>query len=172
MSVDVLNITLSDVKLAAVDMHNQINGRSDNIPVDHVTVTKAPIEDALYMNTGSRGVGVIMDKILLQDILPSVVDLRPFKIPTVSVGKEFGPEDVDGFNNRYNAEMLAVEKDILKSATNFDIELLKNWVLFCRVLGFFELDVGDVSLFMAEGKMYVSVNPTNAIYSGYVEVLV
>lgn len=172
MTVDVLNITLDDVKRAAVDMHNQINNRSENIPVSHMTITKAPIEDALYLNTGSRGVGVIMDKILLQDILPSVVDLRPFLTPSVSVGKEFGPEDIDVFNKRYNAEMLAVEKDILQAATTFDVDLLKNWVLFCRVLGFFELDVGDVTLFMAEGKMYVSVNPTNAIYSGYVEVLV
>lgn len=172
MSVDVLNITLDDVKLAAIDMHNQINNRSENISLNHATITKAPLENTLFMNTGSRGVGVLMDKILLQDILPSVIDLRPFLTPIVSVAKEFGPEDVDGFNKRYNAEMLAVEKDILQSATNLDVELIKNWVLLCRVLGFFELDIGDVTLFMAEGKMYVSVNPTHAIYSGYVEVLV
>lgn len=172
MSVDVLNITLDDVKLAAVDMFNQVNNRVENISLERVTIAKAPIENTLYMNTGERGIGVLMDKILLQDILPTPFDLTPFKTPNAGVAKELGSEDVTNFNKRYNAEIITAEKDILQSPTNLDVELLKNWVLFCRALGFFELDIGDVSLFMAEGKMYVSVNPTHAIYTGYVEVLV
>lgn len=172
MSVDVLNITLDDVKVAAVDMYNQINNRSENISTQNATIVKAPMEDTLYMNTGERGVGLLMDKILIQDILPTNFDLRPFKEHYLNHAREFGPEDVEAFNKRYNAEMITAEKDILKAPTNVDKELLKDFVLFCRALGFFELDIGDVSLFMAEGKMYISVHPTNAIYAGYVEVLV
>ena len=172
MAVDVLNITLDDVKMAAVDMYNQVNGVQENISLEHTTVSKAPQEETLYMNTGARGVGVLMDKILLQDILPTRFDLRPFKDQVSMQGKELDSDDVDTINNKYNAEIVTAERDILKSPTNLSKETLINWVLFCRVLGFFELDIGDVTLTEVEGMMYVSVNPTHAIYYGFVEVLV
>lgn len=172
MSVDVLNITLDDIKVAAVDMYNQLNGLKENISVSNSVIVKAPQENTLYMNTGTRGVGVLMDKVLLQSILPAVFDLRPFKETYVSVGTVLTPETVGVVNDRYNAEMVTGERDILKSPTPYDKETLINWVLFCRALGFFELDVGDVTLSTVEGKMYVSVNPTHAIFHGYVEVLV
>ena len=91
---------------------------------------------------------------------------------SVQVAKELGPKDVKRFNNRYGASMVADEIDVLQSANNYPIELVRDWVLLCRVLGFYELDIGDVTLAKVDDIMYVSVNATHGIYSGYIEVRV
>lgn len=172
MAVDVLNISGAIVKQTAIALFNEVNNMNENFPLDNIFVGKGSAEESILLQVGQSSSGLTLNKILIQDILPPIVDLTPFKVKSVQVAKELGPKDVKRFNNRYGAFMVADEIDVLQSANNYPIELVRDWVLLCRVLGFYELDIGDVTLAKVDDIMYVSVNATHGIYSGYIEVRV
>lgn len=171
MTVDVVNINDRDVKRHVISLFEKANnitvtGDTDNLGLLQVTDAESMLQDMSTRN------GVLFKKIPLGSILPKTLDLRPFKTKTEGKAPELQPKDVSAFNTKYGSELVAEEKDILSGQTPFTVEQVKDFVLFCRVFGFFELDISDVTLIHYDGVMNITPNHTHKLYTGSIEVLV
>lgn len=171
MSIDVINVTAAHIKQLIVDLFNKINKVNSAPDLEHLSVEKLSDNKVMLQNPMSH-TGVVFNKIHLNNLFPDIVTLRNFKEGLSNQAPILEAEHVDKFNTKHNRILTSVEMDILRTPTTAPLDVVKDFILFCRVFGFYELDIGDVTLMSQEGKLIISVNPTNKLFTGYIEVLV
>lgn len=171
MSVDVINIGSERIKRYALDLYNKANQSNIEMDVDRLTFESVGDDKVMLQDTVTKR-GVLISKISLQGLFPNVIDLRPFKHNRHTALGIMHPTNTTHFNEKHEATLVDPEVNILKSSTGFPIEDIKEFILFCRVFGFYELDIGDVTLIRSNDTLYISVNDTHALYTGVLEVKV
>lgn len=171
MSIDIINVNGRHTKQLAVDAFNRVNGINANPDFRQLEFESSSVEGTVILHNPSTQKGVVANKISLGDLFPKTVDLRPFKTRTGNL-PEATKDAVQLINAKHNTELAHVGKDVFKGRTNITEEEAKNFLLFCRVFGFYELDVSDFTIFSYDGKMAMSVNPSHKLYTGFIEVLV
>lgn len=171
MSVDVINIGSERIKRYALDLYNKANQSNIEMDVDRLTFESVGDDKVMLQDTVTKR-GVLISKISLQSLFPNVIDLRPFKHNRLTALGIMHPTNAAHFNEKHEATLVDPEINILKSSTGFPIEDIKEFILFCRVFGFYELDIGDVTLIRSNDTLYISVNDTHALYTGVLEVKV
>lgn len=172
MSIDIVNVNGSRLKKMALNLFNRLNGTDADVPLTDLIFERTTIDGKVLLQNPSTKTGVIMDKIRLEDIFPKTLDLRPFMAKFVKNSPALDATDVTKLNERHSTIIAVEEANILNSITPFDTELVKKFVLFCRVFGFYELSIGDVTLNETNGKMGISVVSTHPVFTGHLEVLV
>lgn len=172
MTVDVINVDASHLKEVAISLFNSENNMKSTIPLSSLEFRKTADANKVLLQDPVSKAGIVMSKINIATIFPTVLDLRPFKNVIYNTAKKIDGTQVDKFNNKYNTDLIVEESDILDTRTAYDPELVKHYVLFCRVYGFHQLKLSECSLSIVEDKLYISVNSTHELFTGYLEVLV
>lgn len=172
MSVDIINVSLNHIKQIPIDVFNNVNKTQVSPPLTDLDFQSTGEDGTVLLNNPTCKGGVVINKIALDQLFSKEVDLRPFIKGSNRKTSELFANQVDDFNTKHSTEVVMVEANILNAPTVFDVELVKNFVLFCRVFGFYELGIGDVNLNQNDGKMIISVPSTHKLFTGYIEVLV
>lgn len=171
MNVDVISVTADKIKRAVIKLFNLVNGTHSNPELPQLSFERLG-DDKVILQNPDTGSGVVINKIPISSIFPQIVSVREFKAGITSNAPIISNEHVDRFNLRHERVIVGAEVDVFKYQTPVSTETAKDFLLFCRVFGFYELDIGDVSLISEEGKLIISVNSTNKLFTGYLEVLV
>ncbi|QYN79981.1 hypothetical protein PQD71_gp088 [Kosakonia phage Kc263] len=172
MSIDIVNVSETRLKKLAISLFNQVNKTDVDVPLTDLSFERTTIDGKVLLQNPSTKTGVIMNKIRIEDLFPKTLDLRPFMTTFVKNAPVLASTDVDALNQRHATVIALQEANLLNSATMFDEALVKKFILFCRVFGFYELGIGDVTLNEYDGKMGIAVVSTHALFTGYLEVLV
>lgn len=172
MSLDIINVSDAQLKRLGLSIFNRVNQRDVDVPLSDLVFEKTTDNDKVLLQNPMTKSGILMKKIALQDIFPAGINLRPFKIRFVKNAQEMTADDVAMINERHATDIVTIEADILDNPTSYDIELVKDFVLFCRVFGFYELGISDVTLNKYDGKLTIMVVPTHTLFTGYIEVLI
>lgn len=178
MTVDIISISSLDCKESAVTLANDVNDKELSInPAALQPIPAGGQYKSLLMDPVTR-LGLLIKKVKLQDIFPSPIDIKPFskstgsQLPPFNKGEESIAGDVASFNAKHGSELLHVEKDILNNPSSYPKEWVRDFVQFCRVTGFFDLGIADVTLSKSDNVLMISVVETNTLYAGQIEVLV
>lgn len=171
MSVDVINISSRRIKRILLSVYNRANETQLSADLDKFVLEPVGDDKVLLQDPITKR-GVLFGKINIKTLFPNNIDISPFKNNLSYSREPMRVSDVDRFNEKHNEDIVSEEMDILKSPTGFPIDDVKEFVLFCRVFGFYELDVGDVTLIRSGDILYISVNETHPVYYGVLEVKV
>lgn len=178
MNADLINVSEDVVKSCVLSVTAELNGVELSVPVNTVHFRHSSDEHLLLKDNNSVG-GVALEKINLRSLLPKVMDVTPFQV--VDKGSFQLDHDqpleelqlaVNEFNDLRDIPLLGINEDVLKKVTDVPVELARNFVLFCKVHGFWLLDIGDVVLAQNENTLFITVVGTHPIYKGTVEVTV
>lgn len=172
MNIDIVNVNKLQLKRIVVSLFNELNQTNVDVPLSNLVFEKTPAEGKVLLQNPSSKMGVLLNKINLQDLFPKMINLRPFSEPLDANATLLKQIDVAALNAKHATELVTEEADILNAPTSFDTELVKKFVLFCRVFGFYELGIGDVTLNMQDDVLTIMVVPAHTVFTGYVEVLV
>lgn len=172
MSIDIVNVSKLQLKRIVLSLFNELNQTNVDVPLSNLVFEKTPAEGKVLLQNPTSKMGVLLNKINIQDLFPKMINLRPFTQAEEGNAILLEQADVPTLNAKHATELVTDEADILNAATSFDNALVKKFVLFCRVFGFYELGIGDVTLNMQDDVLTIMVVPTNTVFTGYVEVLV
>lgn len=170
MTADLINITSTEIKQHAIELYSSANGCRVTANPDSLEVERLTDDLAMLQNPSTK-TGVIFKKINIADIFPVNIDLTPYR-GLYCHNRVIEGDDVDSFNKSHEAVLVSREVDVLKARTSYSKRDLANFVLFCRVLGFYELDIGSVTLIDYHGKLRIQVNQGNKLFTGFIEVTV
>lgn len=178
MTVDIISISSLDCKVSAVTLANEVNDKTLSLdPASLRPVTTANPMQSLLMDPVVR-LGILINKVRLENLFPSPIDIRSFEkstgsqLPPFNKGQAEVVGDVASFNAKHGAELLNPEHDILNNPTSYPKEVVKDFVQFCRVTGFFDLSIADVILSKYDGVLHITVVDTHTLYTGKLEVFV
>lgn len=171
MAIDIINVNGRHTKQLAIDAFNKVNGTQANPDFKYLEFEKTSVDGAVILHNPGTQRGVVTSKIQLADIFPKTINLRPFKEHSGNL-PEYTADAVPLINNRHNTDLVHTAKDVFKGQTSASKENARLFLLFCRVFGFYELDISEVDLFNGDDTLYIAVNPNNKVYTGLIEVLV
>lgn len=171
MSVDVINVSGMRIKRLILDVYNKTNNSNMNADLEKYVLEPVG-DDKVILQDPMTKRGVVFNKIDLSRVFPPNLDIRPFKNKLEHTEGSMSVAGAERFNEKHSGYLVDPEVDILKSPTGFPVEDVKEFILFCRVFGFYELDIGDVTLIRTDDIFYISVNATHPVYYGVLEVKV
>lgn len=171
MSVDIINTNTKRIKEYVINLYNKANQTEVNPDLDQLVFENIGDDKVILQDPATKR-GVVFKKIDITSLFTKIIDLRPFKEKREMSLGGMHPSNVDRFNDKHNHQLVSPEVNILKSPTGFPVEDVKEFVLFCRVFGFYELDIGDVTLIRSGETLYISINDTQPLYYGVLEVKV
>lgn len=172
MSVDIVNVSSTQIKRMALSLFNEVNGTNVDVPLSDLVFEKSPAEGKMLLQNPATKSGVLLSKINIQDLFYKSLSISNFTGEQVGNVPVLGRSDIEALNDKHSTQLVVEEADILNVPTSLDAELVKKFILFCRVFGFYELGIGDVTLNMYDEKMVISVVPTHAVFTGHIEVRV
>lgn len=179
MQVDILTIKESDVKKSVIKLTNMLNGTALKPNDSRLTFDRPVVDEGVILRDMFTTRTLLLNKININEILPSVIDLRPIKSLTKEefqlppeLDEDFIDEYIAAFNNKHNGNHLSKHMETSKYQTNYSDEEIYNFTLFCKTVGFFELDITECDLSINDNVMIINVNSTHPIYTGSIEVLI
>lgn len=172
MSVDIINVNQLHLKRMALSLFNELNGTAVDVPLSNLVFEKTPATGKVLLQNPTTKTGILMNKINIKDLFPKTLNIQPFLSALEGNATVLDDTDVSGLNSKHSTELVTQEADILNVPTSFDTEVVKLFVLFCRVFGFYELGIGDVTLNRREDTLTIMVVPNHTVFTGYVEVMV
>ncbi|QGH71950.1 hypothetical protein N1M2_87 [Klebsiella phage N1M2] len=170
MTVDVISISREDIRNYVVDLYEIANGCRATVDTSSLEPERICDGTTMMQNSQTKS-GVLINKINIADLFPNTIDITQYKAPHGVLSVMQG-DDADSFNNKHGKLLVSPEMDVLKSQTPFAVEDIKDFILFCRVYGFWELDIGSVTLIRYNGKLRIQVNQGNKLFHGFIEVTV
>lgn len=169
MKIAVLNVSESTIKTGSIKLYENGNGTEININTDSFSYFSSGTNLVCMTKLSKRG--FIHNKIELSEIFPGDIDLGKFcPGPTGQQVKTLDISYVDKVNSLIGYTAVNKETDVFKNSTETPGSLVGKYLLFCRLTGFYEIDVSDVILTEANGKMTINVVGSNMMYKGSLEV--
>lgn len=91
---------------------------------------------------------VLHDKFDINLLVDSEYDISPFQFvdPTSFQLPELTSEEISEINNNVGSEIITTYQSNLGSIEKYPRETIRKFATFCRLLGFFELSLNDVTL--------------------------
>lgn len=176
MSVDIVNINEHFIKKSVISLVEMVNDANlSGIDTGMVNFKHLDFNDSLLLTDGFSNLSIVGDKIDIVNIFPPNIDLQQFKqswtnsnhTPEITENVQ---EEINNFNQLYPDLRLALIADETVIPEGIDVELAKDFILFCKVTGFYELNLTDVSITREGEKVTFSVVSTHPVYKGFIEV--
>lgn len=165
---------LSDsvIKNAIVTGYNKANGTSLGINPVILSVVESVIDDRNMVVDPVTKAGLLFERIDLSSFVPEGMDISQFEDTSTFNHQlqELSSEEILKYNEKIQEDLVSNYQNNFSNLTDYDMDTLKKYAVFCRLLGFFELDISDVDLQIGEGVMLVQVKEGNKLFTGTVEV--
>lgn len=112
--------------------------------------------------------GILFDKVDISTLVDPDFDITPFKDvdPSTFQLKELTPDEVREWNVGKAEPIVSVYENNFSTMDGYDMDTLKKYAVFCRLLGFFDLDVTEVVLQPFDGYMTITVRGANLAFGG------
>lgn len=174
MNIEISNVCQDRVKEVAINQQRGYCSHELNIQKDNISLVRSGGNHILVKDTDSSA-GVLINKLDLATMFPDVIDIRPFKkLEGGQATTEYSPEATSAFVSEFNkeleCELLLTNCDVLKRPTRYTVELLREFVLFCRVYGFWQLDASDLDMCIDNDVLHIAVVNTHEHYTGNIKV--
>ena len=178
MSVGLIDISDKAIQGAVIRVLNELN--ETTLQVDLDTLEFVPGSDSyLTLLEGGVRAGVLIGKVNISELFVSNLDLGPFKQRSLikqQVRSEYELNEaqtlVSDFNNSRDIPLLQLAPDGYDVPEGIAEDVAKDFLLFCRVFGFWELNFQNTILNKQDGILHISVVETHPVYTGSLEVLV
>lgn len=176
MNINLIAINEQSLKHAIMVGCNEVNETELQVDINALRFSPSGENQVLLSDVTSTR-GVLVNKLDISTLFPCSLDISQFKHPD-SWQKQL-PCDSDALqrsliNFGYQRDNPVVEQ--AQSAVivpqNVCEEVAKYFLLFCRVVGFWELKLEDVCLAFEDNKLTISVVRTHPIFTGSIEVTV
>ncbi|QDH47162.1 hypothetical protein PQC07_gp183 [Aeromonas phage D3] len=178
MNIEISTICRKRLKRSVICLYNDLTDDTLDVAVDPLTLHNHNDSCILVKDGLSHG-GLLVDKIDLKDLFPGTLDIRHYKGQNkdhhqvvMDTSQEGLNRFINDFSAKHDCDMVGLNHPLLNDPVSYSKELLRNFVLFCRLHGFWELDAVDLSLHMDEEKLYMTVVKTHPVYTGSIEVLI
>lgn len=174
MNVEISNVCSERLKEVVVRKQCDNCTRELNITPEALILQRSGDNNILVRDIDNPA-GVLISKLDLATMLPDELDLRPFKNnPSQQLTAEWPQTSLEAFVSHFNkdlhCELVGIEHDVLVRPTRYSKELLKEFILFCRVYGFWQLDSMDFDMNMDGEYLYLTVVATHERYTGHIKV--
>lgn len=156
---------------------NKVNHSNLQIDVDSVHFAKTSGNKVL-LRDNSFPAGVVINKISINDLFGEELDLSQFKNLKVNhqIKGNFYPDELNRVLSDFNTKMSKVtvteENDVIEGFRGVPEDILNDFVLFCKVTGFFGLKAKDISLTKENNVLTIEIPSTHLLFSGQLKVLV
>lgn len=177
MTIELSNISAERIGELVVNAVNEANNLNIQIDPGQLSMVRVAGKYILVKDIGDNA-GVLMSKIDIKTLFPKLIDLRPFKSRThiPQIPRSDTPEAVEQLRNaskhKDGSFLVGTGHNVLANPTPHESPCLRDFILFCRVTGFWELDSIDVSLGYSNDKLLLTVVESHPVYIGSIEVLV
>lgn len=165
-------ISENAIKHGIVNGYNKVNGTSLVINPAIMSIVESTIENSNMVVDPITKAGLLFGRIDIGELIPKGIDISQFK-DTTSFNhqlQELTPEEIADYNEKIQENLISNYENNFSNLTDYDMDTLKKYAVFCRVIGFFDLDISDVELFTSEGSMTIQVKEGNKMFTGFVEV--
>ena len=177
MIADINLINENILKQVFINKLNKVNNSSLQIDLDSVHFAKTS-DNRVLLRDNSSPAGVVVNKICLTELFGEELDLSQFKPLKVNqqIKGNFYQNELSEVINNFNSKMSKVtvteQNDVVEGFRGIPEEILNDFVLFCKVTGFFGLKAKDVSLTKEDNVLTIEVPSTHLLFSGQLKVLV
>lgn len=192
MNIDITSICERRLKSTFAWVVNKVNDTELELDVDQLSLNPSSDKRILVKDVSSPS-GVLVSKVDISNLFSDTLDLRPFKNIDKSkhqTNRDLSQEQlvnrVNSFNKARKFQMVTVSGDYSGNFAETDEELLSNFFLFCKVVGFWELNPDDVTMVKTitevpsdddgmsfiEERIVMTVVGTHPYYCGTIEVLI
>lgn len=113
--------------------------------------------------------GLVIDKIDISELFGEL-DLSLFKDSFEIQTEELTPLEIQTLNNELGYKIVSNYESNFSRLSEYDQELLLRYGLFCKVTGFYLIDITDVYLSLEEDILTIKVNEYNNTFKGTIEV--
>lgn len=164
--------TADVVKGAAIQAFNAVNKSNLGINPSILGIGSTVPNDEVMLLDQVTNKGILFTKLDIKKIIDPNIDISGFETinPDSQQLQELAAEDVDKYNQDANSRLLSVYENNFSSLSSYDMDTLKKYGVFCRVTGFFELDISEVDLFVEGNVLTISVKDGHRLFTGAVEV--
>ncbi|MGL4614332.1 MAG: hypothetical protein ACRCVV_10640 [Shewanella sp.] len=156
---------------------NKVNHSNLDIDVDSVHFAKTS-DNRVLLRDNSSPAGVVINKISINDLFGEELDLSQFKNLKVNqqIKGSFYPDELNRVLSDFNTKMSKVtvteENDVIEGFRGVPEDILNDFVLFCKVTGFFGLKAKEISLTKEDNVLTIEIPSTHLLFSGQLKVLV
>lgn len=156
---------------------NKVNHSNLRIDVDTVHFAKTS-DNRILLRDNSSPAGVVINKISINDLFGEELDLSQFKTLKVNqqIKGSFYQDELNRVISDFNTKMSKVtvteENDVIEGFRGVPEDILNDFVLFCKVTGFFGLKAKEVSLTKEDNVLIIEIPNTHLLFSGQLKVLV
>ena len=166
-------VSLNQLKRSIIITYNKINNTELLLPPERLGVSKSTLPTGCLFLDLNTQVGILGEQIDLSELFGEGIDITGFESPKKDSFQltELPPFEVDRYNEIIGEQLLSVYENNFSGLSDYDFETLKKYAVFCRVTGFFDLDISEIELFVDEKKMTVQVRDTHPLLKGSVEVI-
>lgn len=194
MNIDITTVCEKRVKSTISWVVNKANETQLQLDVDQLSFLPSSDQRVLVKDISSSA-GVLISKVDIAHLFSDLLDLKQFKnvdksnhqvIPDLS--PELLTRRVSDFNQKRKFVMVNEPKELIGPFSEPDETLIRDFILFCKVTGFWLLSPDDVILGRTqrevatdddddgmsyiESLLSISVVATHPDYRGTIEVLV
>lgn len=177
MKADIVLINVDILKQLFIDQLNKVNPTPLNIDIDTVHFAKTS-DGRVLLRDNSSPAGIVVNKIGMEELFGEGIDIREFKttIFKQQIKSDFLPDALERAINDFNAKMdkviVAEENDVVEGFRGIPEDILEDFVLFCKVTGFFGLTARDIALTKEDGVLTIDIPNTHPLFFGQLKVLV
>lgn len=156
---------------------NKVNNSQLQIDPDDVHFAKTG-NNLILLRDNHTPAGVVITKIDLSTLFGEQIDIRSFKDLKLNnqIKGNFYSNELESVINDFNSKMSKVtvteENDVIEGFKGVPENILNDFVLFCKVTGFFGLKAKDIGLTKEDDVLTIEVPKTHLLFSGQLKVLV
>lgn len=173
--IDIITVNQLGLKYDVMRLFNELNDTEIQTDLNGLGFISSGEERVILKDLFSHR-GILSKKINIGSFFPKNIDLTVFKDQGLIKQIDASQTDMGSFINAFptepNKPLIKYPDDVIAVPDSFDETLVKQFYLFCRVLGFWELQISDVMLGKQDNKLFISVVNTHPIFTGTVEVTV
>lgn len=170
LHIKVINYEVIKYKL--ISAYNFLNNKEIN-PNPSILTFKRSINPSrtLLFDTLTRS-SLLFRKIDINTFIDKDFDISEFKdINEYGIRlKELTLLEIEEWNNLLTTPAVSLYENNFSSLEKYDLDTLKKYAVFCKLSGFYDLDISEVNLTVNDNKLTISVNEDNLVYCGSVEI--
>lgn len=160
------------IKHCVVTGYNKINKTSLLVNPAILSVVESTIDDRNMIIDPVTKAGLLFERIDISTLIPKGMDISSFKDDKAFNHQlqELTPEQIVSYNEKIQEQLISNYENNFSNLNEYDMDTLKKYAVFCRLMGFFDLDITDVKLHVSEGTLAIEVKEGNKMFTGMVEV--
>lgn len=160
------------IKHGVIAGYNKLNGTSLLVNPVILSVVESTIDGCNMIIDPVTKAGLLFERIDISTLIPEGIDISPFKDETAFNHQlqELTPEQIVSYNEKIQEQLVSNYENNFSNLADYDMDTLKKYAVFCRLMGFFDLDISEVVLHVSEETLGIQVKEGNKMFTGMVEV--